>query len=239
VVLASKFEKNTRTISAADVTHPYAWSECHQTGHRHQAQFSQMSSQDAEQQADERSTSELIHVLGQDIERCQAALTADFDAGHATADGDFHADYEFSARQLIRAIFAFIEAVTFSVKVQSAWRCMEEEIPIQDAERFFATDIEFTVNDKGEVAERQAHIRLVDNIRFAFRLHEKSLKLPATFSPSTAKWWPNLKTAIKVRDRLTHPKMPQDIDVSGDEILAALQAYHGFSAQLLSYGPMD
>jgi len=40
---------------------------------------------------------------------------------------------------------------------------------------------------------------------------------------------------LKVRDRLTHPKMPEDIDISGDEIVSVLTAYEGFKEQALNY----
>jgi hypothetical protein len=79
---------------------------------------------------DERTTQEVIHLLGEDVERCHGALLAAIDAGERDADGNVDADYEFHARQLIRAVFAYIEATTFSVKASSAWKCMEEDIDI-------------------------------------------------------------------------------------------------------------
>ena len=66
---------------------------------------------------DERTTKDLIEKLGDDVDRSHAALIAVIDEGELDADGAVSADYEFEARQLIRSIFAYIEAVTFSVKV--------------------------------------------------------------------------------------------------------------------------
>src|SRR5207249_626842 len=114
-----------------------------------------------------------------------------------------HADYEYHARQLIRAIFAFIEAVTFSVKVKAAEYCLSHNRDISDGERFLVVDVEHVLTEKGEIVERPAHIRLADNIRFAFSLQEKALGLTKMFDPST-EWWSCLKSSIKVRDRLTH-----------------------------------
>lgn len=79
---------------------------------------------------DERTTQEVIHLLGEDVERCHGALLAAIDAGERDADGNVDADYEFHAHQLIRTVFAYIEATTFSVKASSAWKCMEEDIDI-------------------------------------------------------------------------------------------------------------
>jgi hypothetical protein len=120
------------------------------------------------------------------------------------------------------------------VKVQAAHYCLQHNRHISDAERFLSIDIEHVLSDKGEIVERPAHIRLADNIRFAFAMQEKALGVAKQFDPST-EWWSHLKSSIKVRDRLTHPKLPADINVSGDEIIAALKAYEGFSKQAMLY----
>jgi hypothetical protein len=182
----------------------------------------------------DRTTSELMEALGADIDRCHRELIASIDAGHVDANGEVHADYEYHARQLIRAIFSFIEAVTFSVKVNAIEHCLNHNRHVSEAERFLAVDVEHVLSDKGEIVERPAHIRLADNIRFAFTLQEKALGMTKRFDPST-EWWSNLKSSIKVRDRLTHPKLPGDVDVSGEEIVAALKAYQGFSKQAMLY----
>ena len=123
----------------------------------------------------ERTTYELIDTLGQDVTRCHEALVQSFDDGIVDAQGHVDADYEYHARQLIRAIFAFIEGVTFSVKVKAAEICLLNDVDITDAERYFSIDLDFLITNTGEVVERPAHIRLSDNVRFAFRLNEKAL----------------------------------------------------------------
>ena len=183
----------------------------------------------------ERTTSELIETLGEDVSRCHELLLESIDEGVIDSQGYVDADYEFAARQLIRAILAFIEGVTFSVKVKAAELCLERKRDISDAERFFATDTDFVLTSKGQVIERPAHIRLSDNIRFAFALLEKAYALPEQFDPSVD-WWSCLKKSIRVRDRLTHPKLPEDIDISGQEIVDALEAYEGFKEHVLSHG---
>ena len=183
---------------------------------------------------DERTTSELIETLGDDVFRCHGELLASIDEGTIDPNGGVYADYEYHARHLVRAIFTFIEAVTFSVKAHAAQYCLEHDRDISPSERFYSIDIEYILTDKGEVVERAAHIKLADNIRFAFALQEKALGLSTKFDASV-KWWSCLKSSIKVRDRLTHPKLPGDIDVSGDEIVAALEAYEGFKQQVMYY----
>ena len=181
-----------------------------------------------------RSTSELIEVLGNEVSRCHEELLKAIDEGTVDSSGNVEADYEYQARQLVRTIFAFIEGVTFSMKVKAASHCLDKGIEITDGERFFAVDQDHILTDTGRVIERPAHIRLSDNVRFASALQEKALGIAKPFD-SSCEWWSCFKSSIKVRDRLTHPKMPEDIDVSGDEIVSVLTAYEGFKGQALNY----
>jgi hypothetical protein len=98
----------------------------------------------------ERTTKELIETLGEDFDRCYRNILQSFDEGTIDDKGLLDADYEFHARQLIRAAFAYIEGVTFSVKI-------------------------------------------------------------------------------------THPRMPEDLDVSPDELLNAIKAKQGFDEILMHY----
>jgi len=184
---------------------------------------------------DERTTREVIEVLGEDCARCHAELLAAIDGGDVLEGGTIDADYEFHARQLIRAIFAHIEAVTFSVKAWSAGHCMEAGIDITPQERYFATDTEYELNERGEVVETTAKISLARNIRFALAINRKAHRVEQPFDASV-EWWSCLKQAIRVRDRLTHPKMPCDLDVSGDDIVIALKAKAGFENEVLRGG---
>jgi hypothetical protein len=187
---------------------------------------------------DERTTRELMELLGQDCDRCHAELVASIDAGEVDADGNVDADHEFHARQLVRAVFAYIEATTFSVKAWSAWRCMGEDIEITPQERYFATDTEYELNDRGEIVEAVAKLSLSRNIRFALALNRKAHKVPEPFDASV-EWWSCLKEAIRIRDRLTHPKLPGDLDVSGEDIVKVLRAKKGFEDEVLRFADPD
>jgi len=146
-----------------------------------------------------------------------------------------NADYEFFARQLIRAVFAYIEGITFSVKVRAAAHCIENGVEISPQDRFFAADIDHFLDEKGQVVEQRAMLRLASNIRFAFSLSERAYGTGRLFDPGV-EWWSCLMKSIRVRDRLTHPKMPEDVDIAGEEIVAVLKAREGFDRLLLEYG---
>jgi hypothetical protein len=128
--------------------------------------------------------------------------------------------------------------VTFSIKAWSAGFCLEKGIDITPQERYFATDTEYELNDRGEVVETKSRIPLARNIRFALAILRKAHGIEESFDASV-EWWGCLKNAIRVRDRLTHPKLPGDLDVSGEDILNALKAKEGFEKEALRFGGSD
>jgi hypothetical protein len=87
----------------------------------------------------ERTTRELIETLGEDYDRCYREILKSFDAGTIDADGNLEADYEFHARQLVRAAFTYIEGVTFSVKASTAWKCMQDGVEIRPSRQRMAS----------------------------------------------------------------------------------------------------
>jgi hypothetical protein len=179
----------------------------------------------------ERTTQELIEKLGSDVDRCHGELLQSIDNGDRNEDGTISADYEYHARQLIRAILAYIEGVTFSVKIWAVSKCLDSGIEVSDHERYAAVEVDTDLNNKGEVVERPAKLRLANNVRFAFRLLERAKGGTFKFDAS-ADWWSDLQKTISVRDRLTHPRLPEDIDVSPEEIITALNAKVGFENAL-------
>ncbi len=183
---------------------------------------------------DDRTTKELIEILGTDYEYFHGEIISRLDEGEKGQDGLTSADFQFEARQLVRAAFAYIEAVTFSVKVHSAMVCDRNDVYLSDAERNFIGEIQFSLNDKGEVVERAAQIKLTQNIRFAFNLLARSRQIESKFDPST-EWWSCLRSSIRVRDRLMHPRLPVDLDISIKELLDVMKAKHGFDQLLMEY----
>lgn len=180
----------------------------------------------------ERTVFEVTRILYKDVERCNEELRTAISTGNR----DIVAGYEFHARQLIRAIFAYIEATTSSVKASSALKCMEEELDITPQERYFANDTEYEINDRGELIENSAKFSLARNIRFALALNRKAHRVKDPFDSSN-EWWNCMREAIEIRDRLTYPKRPNDLDVSIDEIVKVLKAMRGFEMELMSHNP--
>lgn len=121
-------------------------------------------------------------------------------------------------RMFIRATFASTEASIYVLKQTALIQRHNPMCPtISEAERTFAQEQEYKLTDTGEVEIRQAKISLEANMRFAFKLLGKALSIPSALDVSGS-GWQSFKRAIKIRDRITHPKSVSDLTVSDEEV---------------------
>ncbi len=182
----------------------------------------------------DRDTGELISVLFEDFQRCYGGVLEDVQNGETQEDGTTLADHEYNARQLVRSGFAYIEGVTFSIKVAAIDDAIENGITLSQAEIDFAFEVSHNLNDKGYISEGSAHIKLTRNIKFAFNLYSKAHDLNKEFDAGV-KWWDELRKAIKIRDRLMHPRMPEDLDITAKEVITVIAAVRGFESLITEY----
>lgn len=89
------------------------------------------------------------------------------------------------------------------------------------------------VNEQGEVEPRAAKIPLRRRIRWAFRSYPRIHR--ATFSLDLGgNGWAALQDAIRVRDRLTHPKAEAGLTVSDDDMAMIGTASRWYQDQVMA-----
>lgn len=156
-------------------------------------------------------------------------------------------------RGSVRASFALIEGLIFTMKFESLWRHKYLQTPDAHAHNklSFPKDstlkdifgelsnrmltmvagagfsqqeilllVEFTsdLNEHGEIVTRRgAKITLTKNIQFAFRSLSKAYGITFKLDKGGQGWQQFLR-AVKVRDRLTHPKVLEQLTVSDDDM---------------------
>jgi len=131
-------------------------------------------------------------------------------------------------RMLVKAIFALMEAVAHTLKSEAV---LDFPDALSAAEQALCSDQEYRLTDGGEVQLRSARIPTIANIRFAFAISAKASGARFTLEVA-ADGWQRLLRAIKVRDRLTHPKLPSDLVVRDSEVTDATLALAWFQQQL-------
>lgn len=135
-------------------------------------------------------------------------------------------DSQFNRRVLIRTVFSGVEALANWMKNLSL-----EEYSV-GVRRFSAAQLavlrdESYYLDSSGVARAQPRFSALDaNFRFAIDLH---LNRPQSGLALDADWngpgWQNIKKGMKVRNRLTHPRLPGDLVVSEEEVAAVISGY--------------
>lgn len=71
-------------------------------------------------------------------------------------------------------------------------------------------------------------ISLEENVKFSFRLVDKARERKTPTLDTSKQWWSDFKEATKVRDRLMHPRLPRDLDISPDEVVLITRVESGF-----------
>jgi hypothetical protein len=93
-----------------------------------------------------------------------------------------------------------------------------------DAEILLLKDWTYRLTDKGEVEFERAKLSLKSNLQFAFRMYAKAAGVEYSLPKGEAEW-DKFKRSIKIRDRLTHPKKPADLQVSDEDMRMVAEAY--------------
>lgn len=151
---------------------------------------------------------DFFQLLHQDVETCIAMLQQEPPTSTVNL---------FARRAYVRAVFAFIEGVTYRMKLLAFNDKDRPNVNFSPAELAFLLEEDFDLNDKGEVVSAPAKIRLVKNIRFAFKAIARANSVHFNLRVDEA-GWDALKKAVKVRDRLMHPKFIEDLAVSINDI---------------------
>lgn len=135
----------------------------------------------------------------------------------------------FERRTLVRSIFSFVEALSYSVKGLA----MESNnaINLSIGERLLALEEAYELSEKGEVKKRPPKLKTIPNVQFAFKLLADVEGSDWTLDTSSKGWQSLLRTS-KVRDRLMHPKTLSDLTVSDNETRDAWDSFTWFQEQI-------
>ena len=128
-------------------------------------------------------------------------------------------------RMYVRASFAFIEAFSFYLKqhafnqtlvaVYDSFKQGSGHIPSRDLA--LLNDESYCLSDKGEAKIEKAKLRTIPNLLFALSSFAKSIGSDYVAMKDDA-GYESLTMAIKIRDKLTHPKDVQSLEVTDEQV---------------------
>ena len=131
-------------------------------------------------------------------------------------------DSQASRRDLIRTMFAAIDGYVWQYRghVQSIVNNIEPLSPLLE---LALSETSYVVTESGKVETQIRFISLTSMIRLVTRTAEKHCPgLNVDFSQAG---WSNLQQAIKVRNRITHPKSKVDLEITPTDIDTSLAGF--------------
>lgn len=132
-------------------------------------------------------------------------------------------DTQFWRRTFIRSVFALIEGFTYCLKQVALEASKKFRVEMSKSEVALLSEESYEVNDKGEAETKTAFIQLPGNIRFVFNMYSRAYGLNYKLKIDDNGWL-SFKEALKVRNRLTHPKSTSDVLVSDQDMSYAENA---------------
>lgn len=173
-----------------------------------------------------QSAHSLFNVLSYDVQ-CHIGRTAcdDIALAHAS-EHDASSPFQQSRRDYVRACFACIEALCFSMK-SLAQRSLNEP-SLQD--QLLCLEQDFDIGNSGEVSPRKRKIGFFPNLRYSFDVFCRSFGITNTCD-YTNNGFRELKRSVAIRDRLMHPKQTQDLLVTAAELLSMADGFMWFTTQ--------
>ena len=120
------------------------------------------------------------------------------------------------ARMLVRSIFAFIEGIVYSMKQVAL-----------SADRLQNM---LTEQEKEQMKSDKLH-HFLPNVRLAFDVLGKAFELSCELNTNCT-GWNRMAQSVKLRNRLTHPKCPADLELTDQELGWSIEAYSWFVAQV-------
>lgn len=133
-------------------------------------------------------------------------------------------DAQSRRRAYVRAAFAAIEALTYSLKQSALATARREPGLFSPGEIALLSDESYGLSHSGKVVASPKYLSTPDNFRFAVDMAMKATLKGFSLHVGVS-GWEALKKATKLRNRLVHPKSAAEMHVTDEEMGAVDEAF--------------
>lgn len=170
------------------------------------------------------SAHQLFVVLTEDVGTHVTRTTTDDMSAALAAETNPLSEIQQSRRDYVRACFACIEALCFSMKSLAQQSLLD--LPMED--QLLCTEKDFEIADSGKVKVKKRKISFCSNLKYSFDVICRSFEMTNTCCYQED-GFRGIKASIIVRDRLMHPKRAEDCLVSRNELVAMVSGFAWFT----------
>ncbi len=140
----------------------------------------------------------LIGMLGEDADACDEEMNR---TGSSV-----------SRRNYVRAMFAWVEAISYLMRQIVCRELYKQPLTRESLPKLLAaSETSYYVDEKGDVVETNLRTRTANNLLFSLKAFSQILELSLTIDKG-GKNWQAYSEALRIRDRITHPKRLEDIE---------------------------
>ena len=130
---------------------------------------------------------------------------------------------QFARRTFVRSVFAFHEAHFYTFKntaiewlIKDSWQNRKIEV----SKLALLKDVEYRPDKTGVLKESASRLPFLNQIALVLRTLAESAGVdPTTIFSDNG--WSSMQTALSVRHRITHPKVPTELEINDEEMDAA------------------
>lgn len=133
-------------------------------------------------------------------------------------------------REFIKSVFSAIEGLHWHLKNMVSEHA-DIVLSLSPHEKSALIDETYSVSESGKIKSQPKYVPLPNAIRFVIEISTRYM--PSYSVDFNHVGWNNLKGAILVRNRLTHPKNVRELSVSDKEIQMERSAFHWYLALIL------
>lgn len=168
------------------------------------------------------------------VVRASNKLTADIFATHEELR---KVDPALSRRLMVTQIFVQMAVLASLVRsvINAHYDGGKDDVAELDPSDILVSHGEdYRIDEDGNAAFSEKKISTLPHVlytlRFAARVQRRA------FDPKCEAHWADVKPALRIRNRVTHPKSPEDLDVTDDELTVAMNSLLWFISCLDKLG---
>ncbi len=138
---------------------------------------------------------------------------------------------QFAHRTLFRTYFAYVEGLAFQLR-QVSLASLQNTPLLTEGDLALLREQRYQLNHRGQPEERENFQQVLPNLLFSIHCYVKNHG--ATFQPDIGHHgWECMKNSVAIRDRLTHPKSAEGLEVTEKDVQAFVEGAAWWERTLL------
>jgi hypothetical protein len=123
-------------------------------------------------------------------------------------------------RMYVRLFISFVESVLATLKADM----LEEIDDLSNAERALLSETTYDLSDQGKPVEKASFVSIQKSLRFVFTMYAEMYGVQPSQNYGDDGWAAFLD-AIRIRNRITHPRRVDELSISDDEMVRIDKAH--------------